>query len=131
MGLVRVKRFFRRQGMRPQAAKLDQVYMALLNNQLVAALRLCPFDDAWVLRSMCVESSLRGEGIGGEMLSLLASVFEATQCYCFAYDHLEGFYRRAGFRLVDVEDAPLLVAEKFRQYCTSGKKICLMQYAGD
>jgi N-acetylglutamate synthase-like GNAT family acetyltransferase len=131
VGLMRVKRFFRQQGMRPQAAKSDRVFMAIRDGKLVAALRLCAYDDAWVLRSMCVESSLRGQGIGSRLLSLLADVFAETRCYCFAYNHLQAFYQRADFKLIEVETTAHSIAERFNRYKASGKKICLMQYAAE
>lgn len=128
---MRVKRFFRQQGMRPQAAKSDQVFMAMQDDKLVAALRLCVYDDAWVLRSMCVESSLCGQGIGSRLLFLLADVFAETRCYCFAYTHLQVFYQCAGFKLIEVEKTMPVIAEKFTRYKASGRKICLMQYSPD
>ncbi|MDH5483699.1 MAG: GNAT family N-acetyltransferase [Gammaproteobacteria bacterium] len=123
-----MKRFFREQGMRPQAAKSDRVYMALHEDKLLAALRLCPFGDNWVLRSMCVESSYRGQGIGRHFLKSLLNVFAETECYCFAYEHLVVFYQSTGFKLIEVEQVPLIVAERFRCYQNSGKNVCLMQY---
>ena len=69
---------------------------------VVAAVRLtyrpAPV-DATFLHSMAVSKSLRGRGLGSQLMqSLLAEgALGGTTAFCFAYDHLLGFYGRYGF----------------------------------
>jgi len=126
--LPQVKRFFREQGFRPQAPRGDEIHIALLDDRLIGALRLCPHDQAWLLRSMCIQQDFRQQGIGSFMLQQLQPQLARQPCYCFPYEHLQRFYQRAGFQQVSPEQAAIGIADKYRQYLDSGKKILLMQY---
>lgn len=126
--LQQVKRFYREHKMRPQAAKRDDVYIATLNNKVIGALRLCLYDDAWLLRSMCVQTRLRGQGIGKYMLDCIRDILSEKQCYSFPYQHLEHFYQQAGFKIISAEEAPESIAEKYNDYLMNGRKILLMQH---
>lgn len=114
--------------MRPQVAKSDAVYVALKNRKIIAALRLCTHEDAWLLRSMCVGRDDRNSGVGSYMLSALQDILAEKPCYCFPFEHLEGFYKRAGFGDTNVEEIPVIIADKYRKYSDQGRKILLMKF---
>lgn len=126
--LPQVKRFFREHHFRAQAPRGDEIHIALLDRQLIGALRLSPCDDAWLLRSMCIHEDFRHRGIGSFMLQQIHARLQQTACYCFPFQHLQGFYQRAGFVPVNVDQTPLAIADKYQGYVESGKKILLMQY---
>ena len=127
--LPQVKRFFREHHFRPQAARSDDIHIALLDKRLIGALRLCPCGDDWLLRSMCIHKQYRQQGIGSLMLAQLQPVLQQRQCYCFPYEHLQSFYQRAGFILLAVDHAPVQIAEKYQGYVQRGKKILLMKHS--
>lgn len=118
--------------MRAQAAKNELVYSARLKQQtgqpLVAALRLSPLGDDYLLRSMCVAAEQRRQGIGQQFLQALQPVLTVHRVYCFPFSHLIAFYQQAGFTLIAPEDAPPGIADKFLRYLNNGKDICLMQH---
>lgn len=126
--LPQVKRFYRDNGLRAQAAKADDVYVLKRKTELLAALRLCPLDESYLLRSMCVKEGMRREGLGGFFLAELQSVLETKQCYSFPYSRLQSFYENAGFVCKDIESAPDVISILFKRYLDGGKKIILMQY---
>lgn len=118
--------------MRAQAPKNELIYSARLDltadRQLVAALRLSPLGDDYLLRSMCVSAELRRQGIGQQFLQTLQPVLASHQVYCFPFSHLVDFYLQANFELIATEDAPPVIADKFLRYLGNGKHICLMQH---
>ena len=127
-----VKRFFHTQGMRSQAAKVDEIIITRNkqspNNTIIGALRLCPVQNSWLLRSMSIEHSFQRKGIGLYMLKQIKDNLSKKECYCFPYKHLEEFYRKAGFQVIDESEANDEIRQFYRQYIESGKDILIMQF---
>ena len=128
--LPQVKRFFREHGFRPQAPRGDDIYIALQGRKLLAALRLSPQQDSWLLRSMCVHRDFRHQGIGRFMLEQMQTNLQRYNCYCFPYAHLKDFYQRAGFVSIDAQQLPESLADRYNAYQQQGKNILVMQYQG-
>lgn len=118
--------------MRAQAPKNELIYSARLQQpsaqQLVAALRLSPVGEHYLLRSMCVAQDLRRQGIGQQFLQTLQPILAAHDVYCFPFSHLLEFYQQANFALIDPNDAPPGIADKFSRYLNNGRNLCLMQH---
>lgn len=123
-----VKQFYKLNGMRAQAPKGDLIFTASINSKLVAALRLHPVNQCYLLRSMCVAADLRHQGIGSGLLMFLQNQFNDIECYSFPFSHLQQFYESAGFQLCDSIHAPEAIADKFNRYLCNGKDICLMKH---
>ncbi len=126
--LPRVKHFYKNNGMRAQAPRSDEVYIATQGTKIVAALRLHPVNHVFLLRSMCVDSQLRNQGIGSILLDHLQPRLDEIECYCFPFSHLTGFYQRAGFHIISTDLAPEAINDKFQRYLGNGKDICLMKH---
>lgn len=118
--------------MRAQAPKNELIYSARLQQQagqqLVAALRLSPLGDDYLLRSMCVAAEQRRKGIGQQFLQALQPVLASHTIYCFPFSHLVDFYQQANFALITTDDAPQAIADRFLRYLNNGRDICLMQH---
>lgn len=123
-----IKQFYKKNGMRAQAPKNELIYSARLEAQLIAALRLSPLGNDYLLRSMCVAAELRRQGIGQQFLQALQPVLASHKVYCFPFSHLVDFYQQANFELITTDDAPPAIADKFLRYLNNGKHICLMQH---
>lgn len=123
-----VKQFYKKNGMRAQAPKGDQIYIASINNSIVAALRLHPVNSCYLLRSMCVAAQYRNQGIGSALLAHLQPTLINIECYSFPFNHLTEFYSRAGFILLEAQLAPEAISDKLNRYLQNGKKICLMKH---
>jgi len=123
-----IKQFYKKNGMRAQAPKGDLIFIATLNNKIVAALRLHPVQSHYLLRSMCVAADLRNNQIGTKLLEYLQPTLNKIECYSFPFEHLIEFYRRANFILYDTDAAPEAITDKFTRYINNGKKIRLMKY---
>ena len=123
-----VKQFYKKNGMRAQAPKGEKIYVVTLDSRIIAALRLSPIGTNHLLRSMCVASDLRKQGIGSYLLEQIQSELVNLNCYCFPYTHLESFYGSSGFVALEVESAPEAIQDKFLRYINNGKNICLMKH---
>ena len=121
--------------MRAQAAKNDDVIIArdsqTKEQKIIAALRLCPYEDSWLLRSMSVDQEYQRRGIGLKMLLENQLTLKDKACYCFPYRHLQDFYQQAGFQLIHTDKASPVIQQLFQQYIDSGKDIILMQMVSD
>jgi len=121
--------------MRAQAAKNDTVIIArdsqTTAQKIIAALRLCPYEDSWLLRSMSVDQAYQARGIGLKILLESQQTLKDKGCYCFPYRHLQGFYQKAGFKLIHTDNASPAIQQLFQQYLDSGKNIILMQMSTD
>ncbi len=126
--LPRVKQFYKQNGMRAQAPKGDNIYIATLDTKIVAALRLQPVGDVFLLRSMCVDASLRHQGVGTALLAFLQPQLGNIECYCFPFEHLIAFYQSASFTSVPRESTPEVIYSKYDRYIGNGKKIGLMKH---
>ena len=118
--------------MRAQAAKSDDIVIARDNtnnvNQIIGALRLCPVEGSWLLRSMCIDETFQRQGIGLNMLNKIQANLSSKSCYCFPYTYLENFYEKAGFQIINTADAAPEIQTLYEQYLKSGKKISIMQF---
>lgn len=123
-----IRQFYKKNGMRAQAPKNELIYSARLEAQLIAALRLSPLGNDYLLRSMCVAAERRRQGIGQQFLQALQPILAAHKVYCFPFSHLVDFYQQANFVLITTDDAPPGIADKFLRYLNNGKHICLMQH---
>jgi GNAT superfamily N-acetyltransferase len=127
-----IRQFYKKNGMRAQAPKNELIYSARLKQQtgqpLVAALRLSPLGDDYLLRSMCVAAEQRRQGIGQQFLQALQPILASHNIYCFPFSHLVDFYQQANFALIATEDAPPAIADRFLRYLNNGRDICLMQH---
>lgn len=118
--------------MRSQAAKSDDIVITRANtdngNLIIGALRLCPVENSWLLRSMCIDEAFQGQGIGLNMLKEIQANLSSKACYCFPYTYLESFYEKAGFKVINATDAAPEIQTLFKQYLNNGKKISIMQF---
>ena len=126
--MPQVKRFFRDQGFRAQAPKSEDIYIAQLEQRIIGALRLQPFQPFWLLRSMCIDQDYQRQGIGLFMLKQLHAELNERQCFCFPFKYLDHFYQTAGFNPITPEQAPKIIADKFNHYRSQGKDILLHQF---
>jgi len=124
-----VKRFFKANGFRSQAAKSDIIYIARQKHSIVGALRLCLYDKSWLLRSMCIIENYRCKGIGIMLLKSIHDELDSKQCYCFPYNYLENFYQQAGFIRIEPQQASVIIADRYNSYIAKGKKILLMKFS--
>lgn len=118
-----VNKFYKKQKHKGSASADEQVFVAYQGEDIVAAVRLVPYEGFFWLRSLYVEQALRGQGIG---LALLEHVHTSIDLdiHCFPYDHLEHFYALAGYRISDT--LPTALQQLYDRYSGRGEKILAM-----
>jgi amino-acid N-acetyltransferase len=78
------------------------------DGRIVAAAGLEQYDDSVLLRSVVVEASHRGTGIGAmlsEATFVMAQELGARHAYLLT-DTAEAFFRRRGFEVIDRKEVP-------------------------
>jgi|GEM_PF-859093 len=122
-----LQRFYKQNGYKGKPGGKDQIWCLMdTEQQIVAAVRLCQQAGELILRGVWVDKQLRGKGLGAELLSQLAATGTLTECYCFPYVGLEGFYQQAGFEVVPT--APAQLNSLLERYNRKGEQVCLMHF---
>ena len=117
-GRPEVETFYRRELGREVPLEEDQeVFAAREGRTLVGALRLCPEAKTLVLRTVVVADGRRGQGIGRAMLAIASEAIGRRECWCFPWEHLEGFYGAIGFRRVDRGQIPPSLLHRLGEGC--------------
>jgi N-acetylglutamate synthase-like GNAT family acetyltransferase len=88
--------------------KLEHFLVAEADGRIVAAAGLEQYDDSVLLRSVVVDASHRGTGIGARLSDaalVLARDLGARDAYLLT-DTAEDFFRRRGFEVIDRREVP-------------------------
>ncbi len=123
-----VNRFYKANGHKGKARGNETVYVIRDSQTIIAAARLCPKRDGWLLRSVWVAETQRGEGIGSKLLREIMAISENHPCWCYPYDHLEAFYAASGFTVLSADEVPDDIRGPFETYRQKGSRILLMGY---
>jgi N-acetylglutamate synthase-like GNAT family acetyltransferase len=98
----------------------DLIVIALNQNDIVGAVRICLENGINVLRGMQIHPAFRHQQIGSYMLKFLSENKDLRNCYCLPYNHLKSFYGRIGFKEIKQIDAPDFLVERLNNYIKSG-----------
>ncbi len=103
--------------------------------------------DYYWLRSLYIDSDLRGQQLGSKLLAYVrqniitsaplptstpptstsrTTATHAAPMYCFPYEHLLHFYQQAGWQLCEQQALPQAIADLYTRYTQRGEKILAM-----
>ncbi|HWZ03677.1 MAG TPA: GNAT family N-acetyltransferase [Mucilaginibacter sp.] len=99
----------------------DLVFVAIEDQNIIGAVRICFENDEKVLRGMYIQPQFRNGGIGKAMLHFLIEHVDMADCYCLPYCHLQSFYGLIGFREIKTGEAPFFLAERLKSYAKSNR----------
>jgi N-acetylglutamate synthase-like GNAT family acetyltransferase len=105
----------------------DRILIAETQDGIIAAVRICTEGGVHVLRGMRVLEKVRHQRLGTRLLRATEEVLGRATCYCVAYEYLEDFYGKAGFRRLPLHDAPLFLQERSNEYQRRGLKVIVMK----
>jgi len=99
----------------PNGTDQELIYLAIRENQVVAAIALCDFDDLeefrhfkpWIA-AFIVDPNLRGSGLGSEILKLMekkVSAFGIKNIYLWS-ENQDSFYANRGYNSIDRLEKP-------------------------
>ncbi len=122
-----VNKFYKLHRVRGRAKRHDVVYVAKVNNEIVAAAKLVNVEQNYLLAGVYTAQNHRGQGIG---LGLISTILDDTQVqkktiYTFSYDDVISFYLALGFSLKS--QLPHALAQLFEVYRSQGRKITVLQ----
>lgn len=130
-----VNKFYKRQKHKGSASGEERVFViskqqAVDESEIVAAVRLVPAESYYWLRSLYVDQSLRGKGLGSQLLSHINQQIN-MDIHCFPYTHLEGFYQSSGYEMTSVSSAPQALQQLYERYNRKGDSILFMSRPAD
>lgn len=106
--------------------RADTVWIAENTHELIGAVRIVSEHGTLVLRGMRIADQRRSQGIGSQMLSVVATWLGERECYCIPYIRLAEFCRRVGFIEVAPASAPSFLAERMADYRRRGLDVTIM-----
>jgi len=120
-------RFYKQAREKGKTQSSDEIYVARIGQQIIAAVRLCPISGGRVLlRSLAILPEYRRAGIGTQFMSYVAEKIGTRECWCYPFSWLQVFYEQFGFHIVEPEDAPEFIRTPFENYQRQGRDILIM-----
>ncbi|MBU2710946.1 GNAT family N-acetyltransferase [Zooshikella harenae] len=110
-----VNRFYKVQGYKGKARGNENIFV-LQQSQIVAALRLVPLTDQWLLRGLWVDYALRRQGLGLALLNGIIDFLTISHYYCFADQDVVPFYLKAEFISPNIQTLPVPILQRFKAY---------------
>lgn len=110
-----VNRFYKAQGYKGKA-RGNEIVFTLQQRQIVAALRIVPLAEQWLLRGVWVDSKLRRQGLGQALLEGITPLLTMSEYYCFAEQNVVPFYLKVGFIMQDSHTLPVPILQRFKTY---------------
>ncbi len=144
-------RFYKKAHEKGKTQRSDEVYISKIEQQTIAAVRLCPIvENTYVenthvenmnmtnttpkkllLRSLAVLPEHRRTGIGSQFMKYVADMIGARECWCYPFSWLHAFYEESGFCVIVPEDAPDYIRLPFENYRRQGRDILIMVRTSD
>ena len=120
-----VNQFYRRQKHKGSASGDERVFIIEHDWQIIAAVRLVPYEGYYWLRSLYVEQTLQGNKLGTQLLAFVHTRI-SQPIYCFPYLHLDHFYQQAGYQLISEAKLPHSILQLYTRYNRKGQGILAM-----
>ena len=120
-------RFYKQAREKGKTQRSDEIYVARIDQQIVAAVRLCPLSEGkLLLRSLAVLPEYRRTGIGTQFMEYVVEQIGPRECWCYPFSWLQGFYEQFEFHRVESESAPEFIRTPFENYQRQGRDILIM-----
>lgn len=123
-----VTRLYKQHYPSAKAKKDELVIVGYAEQNMVSVVRFRTIEHYRLLTGMLVVPELRDKGLAHQLMAYCQEHVLADRDFCFAYQHLEGFYTQHGFNSVEGTALPNSLKQLFQRYCASGKKLVAMQY---
>ena len=131
-----VNKFYKRQKHKGSASGNERVFVVYdaptkkVDNSedepsIIAAVRLVPAENYYWLRSLYVDRSRQGAGIGSQLLAHINTHVHSS-IHCFPYSHLEAFYSQCGYQMINLDPGPLALQQLYKKYNQKGDGVLFM-----
>lgn len=126
--LDKINAFYESVAYRDRARPIDRLWVARNDDAVVAAVRICPQPEGYMLlRGLYVAQSAQRQGIGSQLARAALADVAGRVCYCIPFAHLETFYQRLKFAGIRAEHAPHELAQRLLRYLDEGLDVILMR----
>lgn len=126
--LAEINAFYRSVGYPDGARSEDRLWLARHENQVLAAVRICPQPEGYVLlRGLYVAESAQRQGLGSQLARAALADVAGRVCYCIPFAEIEVFYQKLKFLRIRPEHAPQRVADRLQRYLDDGLNVILMR----
>lgn len=110
-----------------KAKKDELTLVGYTDSQMVAVVRFRTIEEYRLLTGMLVVPGFRGQGLGHDLMCYCLLHVLAEGDYCFAYQHLEGFYEQHSFKTINCQELPNSLKGLYERY-TRTKMLVPMKY---
>lgn len=128
--LPEVDRFYERQGYTAAFGDDETVLLALVDGEIVAAVRLAREGGEALLRGMFVGEEHQRCGIGSNMLRMIDQELGDRRCFCLSLRHLQGYYNTVGFEVYPEDEVPEFLIKRAEVYRDKGYDIVIVKRGG-
>nr|WP_246814184.1 GNAT family N-acetyltransferase [Ferrimonas balearica] len=123
-------RFYAAEGQKERARRDERIAVLRdADGTIIAAARLSPRGDAWLLRALQVARHCQGQGLARQLMQFVLS--QPQPLWCFSLPHLQPFYRSLGFVVPDAAGVPAAIADPFAAYCRTQPLVILYAPGAD
>ncbi|RYE57550.1 MAG: N-acetyltransferase [Sphingobacteriales bacterium] len=126
-----VNRFYSSCNYRVKCGRLERIFSLSLGGNIIAAARLIPQHAGhYLLRNLCVDPDLRGQGIASYLMRATLTILGDANCYCYALPHLQNFYLSLNFQHFTPDQVPTDISDMHIRHCSRKRGWILMGYIG-
>ncbi|OEF06209.1 GNAT family N-acetyltransferase [Vibrio genomosp. F10] len=111
-----------------KAKKDEHIITASNRSSIIAMVRFRTIEQYRLLTGMLVIPEQREQGVGHALLNYCQDNELTSNDFCFAYDHLESFYRAHQFEIVALDEMPNCLKNLYQRYVNSGRSLIPMQF---
>jgi len=127
-----VNRFYSSCNYRVKCGRFERVYSFNASGKIIAAARLIPQRSGhFLLRNLCVDPGLRGQGIASYFMRAILTNLDGAHCYCYALPHLQHFYVSLDFKHLTPDQVPHDISDMYVRHRSRKRDWVLMGYINE
>jgi GNAT superfamily N-acetyltransferase len=126
-----IKHFYKRNGVSFKFVHDEKIFIlrnAEASSVLAVARFLPRIKSHYLLRNIFVDTQWRLQGLARQLIKEALLQLPYPRCYCYAFDHLQDFYKSLGFTILPATQVPEDIARGYEIYLRSKKTLLLMGY---
>ncbi|MBW3697260.1 N-acetyltransferase [Vibrio sp. T187] len=123
-----IKRFYKEHYPSGKANKSELIIALYIDTQVNGVVRFRTIDKYRLLTGMAISTEKRGLGLGHSLMEHCQAEVLNNSDYCFAYAHLESFYKRHDFQVINAKELPNSLRILYERYTNSGKDLIPMHF---
>jgi N-acetylglutamate synthase-like GNAT family acetyltransferase len=126
-----IKHFYKRNGVSFKFVHDENIFIlrSAEASSVLAVARFLPRTQShYLLRNVFVDTQWRLQGLARQLIKEALLQLPYPRCYCYVFDHLQGFYQSLGFIILPATQVPEDIARGYEICLRSKKTLLLMGY---